>query len=115
MPTRTKITIITVPPARSVDDLVYVHRDGREEIVPHDPTLWNKDCIYFPREWSKDPDLDDYDYDEEDAIEVRPAGAVVAWLKEQGFAHKSEQGGPYLATTPILTVEQESEFRVKWI
>jgi hypothetical protein len=70
----TKITIITVPSADSTTNVVYIHRDGREGMFPHDPTLWDKDCVYFSREWSKDPGLDDYDYDEEDTIVVWSAG-----------------------------------------
>jgi hypothetical protein len=112
----TNIRIITVPYKPPPPGGVVVYDDGEyQRVIQHDPSLYNKDCIWFPREWSNDPDLHLYDDDDEDVIEVRPAGTVVTWLKERGWPCETITVGRTMETIPLLQPEQEAWFRARWI
>lgn len=80
----TLVRILTVPKNEDVRSKVVGECD--EDLTDSnedDATLWGKDILFFPREWSPDQDVHDnvYDEDDEDAIEVRPAGAIAQWIR----------------------------------
>jgi hypothetical protein len=104
------VRIITVPPAESTEDQIY-HDGTAAQVLPYDPNLWDRDCVFYPREWSQDPDLDLYDDSLEDCIDVHPAGTVVAWIQEQGWTFVVEGRSTFIDLTP----EQETAFRARWL
>jgi hypothetical protein len=78
------IRIITVPKPEDVRPTVVTDfSDGGSEEYDCGPDLWDKDILFFPREWSPDPDvhMNVYDEDDQDAMEVRPAGAIAQWIR----------------------------------
>lgn len=80
----TLVRVITAPKIEDVRSVVVSEfAEGQPERYECNPAMWNKDILFFPREWSPDPDVHSNFYDEgdQDSIEVRPAGAIAQWIR----------------------------------
>lgn len=78
------VRIITVPKSEDNRPTVLTEfSEGQSEKHECEHDLWDKDIIFFPREWSPDPDVHQnvYDEDDQDAMEVRPGGAIAKWIR----------------------------------
>jgi hypothetical protein len=108
-----RILVLTVPYTKP-ETWDYLHRDGRIETFASRQDS-DKDIIYYPREWSTDPDLGKFDYDPEDCLEVCPAGVVAEWLGTKNYPFHQDTRGLYIATRPVLNPDEQAEFREQFI
>lgn len=78
------VHVLSVPKSGpGLPDFEESGREFQDPVVGSNRDEFDKDILYFPREWSPDPNVHSnfYDEDKQDTIEVRPCGAIAQWLR----------------------------------